>query len=481
MKLKTKEHLIFFISMFLMMIGIFSYSPMLTIVSGILLALPTIKYLKSKIDIRKIRYLAVLSVILLCVGCSSSPSEESTTIVNIETTTQIATTTQETKEVSTIETVSSPSLQETSVEQTSSSNTVSEMKVHFIDVGQGDCELIESDGHFMLIDAGENDKGELVSSYLKGIGVEKLDYVIGTHPHSDYIGGLDVVINNFDIETVIIPEKEHTTKTFEDLLTAIENKNLEITFPEVGDTYNIGNASFTIIAPNKEYGNELNDWSVGIKLINGENSFVFTGDAETESESDIVNNGIDISADVLKLGHHGSSTSSSIPFLEAVKPTYAIISCGKDNSYGHPHKETVTKLNDYNIQTFRTDEQGTIIATSDGTNITWNCEPSTTIQNASVSSQQTETTTIDETTLAETTTIETTQEITTTQVETTTVEETTTVQETTKKEIIVHITNTGSKYHSSGCQYLRKSDIETTLKDAKSRGLTPCSKCNPPK
>lgn len=255
--------------------------------------------------------------------------------------------------------------------------------------------------------------------YLVAVALKSLPHLTNTISFRFVCQGHREILRKFICEQVIFQQ----THDF---------KNLEITFPEVGDTYNIGNASFTIIAPNKEYGNELNDWSVGIKLINGEISFVFTGDAETESESDIVNNGIDISADVLKLGHHGSSTSSSIPFLEAVKPTYAIISCGKDNSYGHPHKETVTKLNDYNIQTFRTDEQGTIIATSDGTNITWNCEPSTTIQNASVSSQQTETTTIDETTLAETTTIETTQEI------------TTTVQETTKKEIIVHITNTGS-------------------------------------
>ena len=414
--------------------------------------------------------MTLLSVILLCVGCSSSPSQVSatnTTSTETSIQTEITTTTKEPEQSTVPETSEAPSssLQETSSKEIATSNITSEMKVHFLDVGQGDCELIESNGHFMLIDAGENDKGGFICSYLKSVGVEKLDYVIGTHPHSDHIGGLDVVINHFDVETVIIPEKEHTTKTFEDLLTAIENKNLEITFPVVGDVYSIGNASFTIIAPNKEY-EELNDWSVGIKLTNGENSFVFTGDAEAEAESDIINNQIDISADVLKLGHHGSSTSSSIPFLEAVKPTYAVINCGKENSYGHPHKETLAKLNDYNIQAFRTDEQGTIIASSDGKTITWSTEPSASIQSISL---QEETTTLPETTLEATT-----------QSETTTLE-TTTIEETTKKEVIVHITKTGKKYHSAGCQYLKKSDIETTLEAAKNMGLTPCSKCSPPR
>lgn len=250
--------------------------------------------------------------------------------------------------------------------------TEGSLAVHFIDVGQGDSILAESDGHYMLIDAGENDQGDTVVTYLHSQGIDMLDYVIGTHPHSDHIGGLDDVINNFKIGRVILPDAEHTTKTFEDVLDALQTQGQKITIPAVGDTYQLGGASFEIIAPNKDYGDDLNNWSVGIKLTYGQNSFVMCGDAEAEAEADICGNGIDISADVLKLGHHGSSTSSSEEFLDRVRPEYAVISCGLGNSYGHPHRETMELMEIRGIAVFRTDEQGTVVAVSDGTEITWN-------------------------------------------------------------------------------------------------------------
>lgn len=252
------------------------------------------------------------------------------------------------------------------------------LKVHFIDVGQGDSILIQSgDDHDMLIDAGENDQGDTVVTYLHGLGIDKLDYVIGTHPHSDHIGGLDDVINNFEIDKILLPPVEHTTKTYEDVLTTISSQGLKITKPVVGDSYTLGETTFEIIAPNNDYGDDLNNWSIGIKIINGENSFVMCGDAEAQSESDILANGIDISADVLKLGHHGSKTSTSGAFLNEVNPDYAVISCGMGNSYGHPTEETLNKLRYNGVKVFRTDEQGTIIATSDGTEISWSTQPST--------------------------------------------------------------------------------------------------------
>lgn len=247
----------------------------------------------------------------------------------------------------------------------------SDLKVHFIDVGQGDSTLIEKDGHFMLIDAGERDQGQGVVSYLKKQGVGKLDYVIGTHPHSDHIGGLETVIKAFDVEKVIMPEKAHTTKQYERLLDAIEEKGLKITLPEPGTSYELGEASFQIIAPNGKYGNELNNWSVGIRLDYGKNSFVLCGDAEKKAESDMLANGLSLKADVLKLSHHGSSTSSSREFIQRVNPKYAIVSSGKNNDYGHPHKEVLELMKEKNIQVFRTDQLGTIVAVSDGTEITF--------------------------------------------------------------------------------------------------------------
>ena len=183
--------------------------------------------------------------------------------------------------------------------------TSSVLSVHFIDVGQGDSILIQSGDHDMLVDAGENDQGDTVVTYLHSQGIEKLDYVIGTHPHSDHIGGLDDVINNFSIDKVILPPVENTTKTYEDVLDAISSQGLKVTKPVAGDTYKLGYASFQIIAPNGNYGDDLNNWSVGIKLTNGDNSFVMCGDAESQAEADICASGINLSADVLKLGHHG--------------------------------------------------------------------------------------------------------------------------------------------------------------------------------
>ena len=245
------------------------------------------------------------------------------------------------------------------------------LAVHFIDVGQGDSILAESDGHYMLIDAGENDQAGTVISYLKAQGVTKLDYVIGTHPHSDHIGGLDKVIDTFPVDKVILPPVEHTTKTFEDVLDSIASRGLKITKPTPGHSYDLGDASFTILSPVKDYGSDLNNWSVGVRLTYGDNSFVMCGDAENQAEEDIIKNGAVLKADVLKAGHHGSSTSTSDAFLKKVSPSWVVIQCGKGNSYGHPHKETMEKLKKAGCQVLRTDEEGTITAFSDGKTITW--------------------------------------------------------------------------------------------------------------
>lgn len=251
-----------------------------------------------------------------------------------------------------------------------------EFKVHFIDAGQSDATLIESDGHFMLVDAGENDQGDRVVSYLKEQGVRSLDYVIGTHPHSDHIGGLDTVIKSLDVKKVILPKKEHTSRTFLDVLKAVKAKGLKITRPVPGDKHELGSASFTILAPNADYGDNLNDWSVGIRVENGNNHVVITGDAEADAEQDIINNIPELQADLWKAAHHGSSTSNSEALLKKISPKYAVISCGKNNQYGHPHRETLERFADMGVQVFRTDESGTIVAVGDGSDFTFSTKPS---------------------------------------------------------------------------------------------------------
>ena len=246
------------------------------------------------------------------------------------------------------------------------------MEVHFIDVGQGDSILIEIGDSAMLIDAGENNQGSTVVKYLQSQDIDHLDYVIGTHPHSDHIGGLDTVIDSIPVENIILPQVAHTTKTFEDVLNAVEAAGKQLTKPRVGDTYSLGSATFTIIAPNSEEYEDLNNYSVGIKLNHGNNSFLFTGDAEKLSENEMLKNGIDLSADVLKLGHHGSTNSSSSDFLDAVNPEYAIICAGVGNEYGHPHVEILQDMLDLNIKIYRTDLQGTVVFTSDGRHISVN-------------------------------------------------------------------------------------------------------------
>ncbi len=254
--------------------------------------------------------------------------------------------------------------------------TYSEMKVHFIDVGQADSTLIESNGKYMLIDAGNQADGSMLVSYLRSQGVSTLDYFIGTHPHEDHMGGAVAIINAFEIKTFIIPPKEHTAQFYENMLDTLISKDMQLTKPNVGDKYSLGNASFIITGPVGTYGDELNNWSVGVKLTNGSNSFIFAGDAESEAEYDILSKS-DISGDVLRVNHHGSDSSTSNSYLNEVNPKYAVISVGSYNSYGHPTADVINKLKSKGVKIFRTDAQGTIIATSNGTDISWSCEPTT--------------------------------------------------------------------------------------------------------
>lgn len=268
---------------------------------------------------------------------------------------------------------------------TSSSNTTNEvtvkatsvngeLKIHYINVGQADSILIQQGQENMLIDAGNNADADMVTKYLKSQGVEKLNYVIGTHPHEDHIGGMDKVINTFNIGTIYMPKATSNTKTFKDVLTAIKAKNLKITTPVPGSSFNLGQAKCDILAPNGINYNDVNNYSVVVKITFGERKFLFEGDAEDVSEKEILAKGYDVSADVIKLGHHGSRTSSIPEYLAKVHPQMAVISCGTDNDYGHPHIQTMDKLKKNKIKVYRTDEDGTIVMTSDGKTIKCNAK-----------------------------------------------------------------------------------------------------------
>lgn len=270
---------------------------------------------------------------------------------------------------------SSPSENIEIIENTEESIVDGELEVHFIDVGQGDSILIKQNGHNMLIDAGDNKYGQTVVNYLKENGVKKLDYVIGTHPHADHIGGLDDVIYAFDVEKVFLPNITHTTKTFEDLLIAIQSKNLNITVPEVGGVYELGDASFKILAPANSYYDNLNNFSIVTRLEYGNNSFLFTADAEDVLEVEMLNSGYNLKSDVLKVGHHGSNTSTTASFLNAINPKYAVIQLASNNEYGHPSAEVISRLREKNIEIYRNDLDGTIVAKSDGNSIKFNKKP----------------------------------------------------------------------------------------------------------
>lgn len=253
--------------------------------------------------------------------------------------------------------------------------TCDDLKIYFIDVGQADCILLEQNGKFMLIDAGNNDDGELVVNYLKEKGVQKLEYVIGTHTHEDHIGGMDNVINSFDEDKIIFPKTTSTTKTFEDFVIAVKNKNKKLYAPQRGEKFKFANSTFEILAPNSDNYENANNYSIVIKLAYQENTFLFTGDAEKLSEDEILNKGYDLKCDLIKIGHHGSSSSTSDKFLKSVNPNYAVICVGKDNSYNHPKKSVMNRLKKYGIKVYRTDEQGSITAISDGKNITFDKSP----------------------------------------------------------------------------------------------------------
>lgn len=230
------------------------------------------------------------------------------------------------------------------------------LRVYYFDVGQADSILIVNNGQSMLIDAGKRESGDVVVNNLKTIGIEKIDYLVGTHPHEDHIGGMAKVVGNFDIGTIFMPKTPHTSATYEKLIDEIANKKKKITVPKVGQTFKVGNADCEIMSIEDNKDN-FNLCSIVIRMEYEGTSYLFTGDAEEENESARSWP----QTNVLKAGHHGSRTSSSQKFLDQIKPNLIIISCGANNDYGHPHAETMEKFKKLNATIYRTDESGNIL------------------------------------------------------------------------------------------------------------------------
>ncbi len=239
--------------------------------------------------------------------------------------------------------------------------------VEAIDVGQGDAYLITCDGETMLIDGGDRDKSDVMYTVLKKRGVEHLDVLMASHAHADHIGGLSGAAEATTVDIFYCPVTDYDSKTFDNLVKQLDKQGVDLTVPQAGDEFDLGSAQVEILGPVKDYS-DANNTSIVVRVDFGETSFLFTGDMEAEAERDLLDAGADVDVDVLKVGHHGSTTSTCQEFLEAVSPEIALISVGKDNDYGHPHEEIVERLE--GIDVYRTDLCGDILATSDGESVT---------------------------------------------------------------------------------------------------------------
>ena len=257
----------------------------------------------------------------------------------------------------------------------SSAPAFAKTDVHVLDVGQGLSVLVKSQDHYMLYDGGDRDRSDYVVSYLKQQGIAELDYMIASHYDADHINGLVGALNTTSVKQVFAPEYTTDTKVFQSFRDTIATKSVPKKQPAVGSTYPLGDATFQILSPAGTGYRDANDYSIAIRITDGDTSFLITGDAEAAAEAEMCGSGLPLESDVYVMGHHGSASSSSWDLLQKAVPEYAVLSCGTDNPYGHPHIESMEKLQAMEIPLFRTDRQGAIIASTDGAAITWNVSP----------------------------------------------------------------------------------------------------------
>lgn len=356
------------------------------------------------------------------------------------------------------------------------------LELHFLDVGQGLSVLAVSNGQTLLYDGGDRDYSSFVVSYLKEQGIESLDYVIASHYDADHLNGLVGALNVFPVNTIIGPDYVHNSKVYESFVGRAGELGKEIVHPPVGTEYPLGSAVITILSPQTIVSSSNNN-SIAIKVQNGDSTVLIMGDAEHAEEADIIASGIDLDCTVLVLGHHGSASSTTWDLLQSTVPEYAVISCGRDNSYGHPHTETMEKLESMEIEIFRTDRQGTITLLSDGHSLAWNQDPSddyssgdesTTGTKKETSSPPEETQPQAEPPAETTISPETVQAS-----ETVNAPESTDTSETANTSQMVWQSATGSKYHAiPNCGNMNPDKaVEITLDYAESIGLGRCKNC----
>jgi len=318
--------------------------------------------------------------------------------------------------------------------------------VHFIDVGQADASLVICDGKAMLIDGGNSEDSSLIYSYLRDHGIEHLDYVVCTHAHEDHVGGLAGALSYATVGTVFSPVTSYNSRVFENFVKKVDERGKSITVPRAGQRFSLGSATVTVLGPVQEY-DEPNNTSIVLRIVFGELSFLFTGDMESDAERDLIDSGVDLRSTVLKVGHHGSGTSSSYLFLREVAPRYGVISVGTGNSYGHPHENILSRYRDADVQLYRTDLQGDVICTSeDGRTLQFSTEKNSSVQTNPTEDDRTE-------------------------------------SDTQAVEAYAYVGNLNSKkYHLATCSSLpdEKNRIYfTTRAEAEAAGYTPCSRCDP--